>query len=363
MSAPYELFAACVPGLEPLLDAELRELGALAVERRSGGVAFRGHRRVIYRVNLESGLATHVLLRLAHFTATSFEHLERALEAIPWEDVLTGGSARTFRVTAQKSRLYHSGAIAERAERAVAKRIGNNTGEGDAVPIALRLFHDRVQVSLDTSGDPLHRRGYRLTSGPAPLREDLAFALVKASGWDPSTPLVDPLCGTGTIAIEAAGLAARLAPGRQRSFAFERTRLLDQATWADVREASVRAAREPPTVLGRDRDERAIVASRANAKRAGVSPRFEVASLREPLGIDRPEGALVTNPPYGRRIGKGENLVSLYRALGRFAAELPDAWKIAVLCMDRRLGLRVRHDLRTAFLTDAGGVKVRALVR
>ena len=360
MSAPHELFASCAPGLEPLLEAELGALGALDLDRTPGGVRFRGHRRVIYRVNLESGLATHVLVRVASFVARRFDTLEEQLGKIAWERYLTPGVPRRYRVVAKKSRLVHTGAIAERAANAIAKRLRDEATTDDAgVPVHLRFFRDRVQVSVDTSGAPLHRRGYRLDGGPAPLREDLARALVFASGWSTSTPLVDPLCGTGTIPIEAAFFAQQIAPGHLRSFSFEQTPLLDAPTWAEVREASSTAAREGPTILGRDRDPRAIAASRANAARAGVAARFEEASLSAPLEIDAEGGAIVTHPPFGLRMGGKRDLAPLYRALG---AMVPDGWRFALLSADRKLGLRSGRDLRTAFLTDAGGVKVRALV-
>lgn len=359
MTAPNSLFAACAPGLEPLLEAELRALGALEPTRERGGVAFRGHRKVIYRVNLESGLATHVLVRVASFHATHFDALERPLAAIEWERWLAPGVGRRLRVTARKSRLNHTGAIAERAEQAIAKRLGDAPDEEAAVPVHVRLFRDRVQVSIDTSGEPLHRRGYRVRSGPAPLREDLARALVMASGWDPRTPLVDPLCGTGTIPIEAALFAQQIPPGRLRSFAFERTPLFDATTWQAVREAAEAHVREGPPVLGRDRDPSALAASRENADRAGVTISLSEAPLSEPIATDAPAGAVVTHPPFGKRVSKDRDLVPLYRAL---RAVVPPGWRLALLTADRRTGMRAGADLKTVFLTDAGGLKVRALV-
>lgn len=360
MTAPLALFAACAPGLEPLLEAELTALGGLAPEPARGGVSFRGHRRVLYRANLVSGLATHVLARVASFVAPGFDALERELARIAWEEWLTPGVPRAVRASAHKSRLHHTGAIAERALAAIAARLGDSPPEGeDPVPIAIRLVRDRAQVSLDTSGAPLHRRGYRTTSGRAPLREDLARALVIASGWDRRSPLVDPLCGVGTIPIEAALLAEGRPPGGRRAFAFERTPLLDATAWAEVRAAAEAAVREGPPILGRDRDPAAIDASRANAANAGVRASFEVAALSVPITLAGP-GAIVTHPPFGRRLDADRDLGPLYRALG---AAVPEGWSLAILTADRRLGMRAGAALRTAFLTDAGGLKVRALVR
>ncbi|HEY8432607.1 MAG TPA: hypothetical protein VIL20_29755 [Sandaracinaceae bacterium] len=367
MSAPAWIFASCAPGLEPMLAEELASLGALEPRVVPGGVTLRGHRRVIYRANLESGLASHVLVRVASFVADRFDVLERELEAIAWEKWLLPGVPRTVRASAKKSRLHHTGALIERAERAIAARLGDDgAGEGEPVPVALRVERDRVLVSIDTSGSPLHRRGYRVRTTAAPLREDLARALVVASGWDPSTPLVDPVCGSGTIAIEAAALARRLPPGRLRSFAFERTALFDEATWREVRRAALARSlpRAPAPIRASDRDPAAIDAARANAERAGVAGDLSfavspVSELELPTGG---EGALVANPPYGHRLGDRQRLAALYRAIGRRAAERP-GWRLAVLTSERRLGMLVSGELRTAFVTKSGGLGVRALVR
>ncbi len=217
-----------------------------------------------------------------------------------------------------------------------------------------------MQVSIDTSGAPLHRRGYRTTSGPAPLREDLARALVIASGWDRRAPLVDPMCGVGTIPIEAALLAGRRPPNAGRAFAFERTPLLDPPSWAAVRAAAEARATSIPTILGRDRDAAAIEASRANAARAGVDPRFEVGPLSAPFGLDAPAGAVVTHPPFGHRMDGDRDLAPLYRALG---AAVPAGWSLALLCPDRALARRADPRVAAAFTTDAGGLKVTAWCR
>ncbi len=369
MSAPATLFASCLPGLEPLLARELEGLGALEPRPVPGGVGFRGHRRVLHRANLESGVATHVLVRVAGFRAERFEDLERELGAIPWERWLLPGVPRAVRASAHKSRLHHTGALAERAARAIGARLRDAPGEAeDAVPIALRLSRDHATVSIDTSGAPLHRRGYRVRTTAAPLREDLARALLLASGWDPTTPLVDPVCGSGTIAIEAAGLARGLPPGRLRSFAFERTALHDEAAWREVREAALSRAldRAPAPILASDRDAGAIEAARTNAATAGVDG--DVSFAATPLSAldlgavrDRP-GALVLNPPYGHRLGDPDRLAALYRAIGRRAAEL-EGWRVAVLTSERRRGMLVSSELRTAFVTKSGGLSVRALVR
>lgn len=354
-----------------MLARELEGLGALSPRVVPGGVEMRGHRRFIYRANLESGLATHVLVRVGSVVADRFEELERALAELPWETVLTPGIGRRVSASATKSRLHHTGALEERALAAIARRLGDDRREPDpeGVPVALRLVRDRATLSVDTSGAPLHRRGYRLAVSAAPLREDLARALVVASGWDPSTPLVDPFCGAGTLAIEAACLARKLAPGRHRSFAFERTPLFHAPTWEDVRtkaEAAASAHASAPLIAG-DRDPRAIEAAGANAARAGVASDLAlhvsaVSELDLSAVADSPKGLVIANPPYGQRLGDVDALAPLYRALGRRARELPAGWTVAVLTSERRLGMLVSPRLQTAFVTTSGGLKVRALI-
>ena len=345
-------------------------MGALEPVAELGGVAFRGHRAVIHRANLESGLAAHVLVRVGRFTADRFDALERELGALEWAEWLHSGVPRFVRAHAHKSRLHHTGAIEERALRAIAKRLGDGLESPDSsgVPIQVRLVRDRVEVSIDTSGEPLHRRGYRVRSGSAPMREDLARAMILASGWDPQTPLVDPFCGSGTLPIEAAAIARRLAPGRLRSFALERTSLLHPATWARVREeADARALDAAPApILGGDRDAAAIEGARENAALAGVSDdvRFVTASMSElDLGelVGHERGTLVANPPYGHRMGDVKALEALYRALGRRVEGLPPDWRVAVACTRQKLGSRVGRHLETALSLDSGGLSVRVL--
>lgn len=365
MAAPFSLFVSCAPGLEPLLAAELAELGALGPEALAGGVRASGHRRVVYRANLESGLASHVLVRVGAVVATDLGALEHGLSELPWERFLSPGVPRAFRVTARKSRIIHTGAIAERAARAIAVRLRDDRLEPDesGVPVQIRMDHDRATLSIDTSGVPLHRRGYRLSIGKAPLREDLARALVIASGWDRKSPLIDPFCGSGTIGIEAALLARGIPPGAKRGFAFERTALFDETDWKKVRESALeRAQTFSPRILVGDRDASVLDAARDNAERAGVLDALEIvhASVTElPFGSER--ATVVTNPPYGQRLGAKDALAPLYRALGRRVRELPPGSRVALLTSDRRLGMRVSDKLETAFLTQSGGLRVRAL--
>ncbi|MFK7986737.1 MAG: class I SAM-dependent RNA methyltransferase [Sandaracinaceae bacterium] len=364
MVAPHELFVSCAPGLEPLLARELSSLGALSVEAVSGGVRCHGHRALVCEANLRSGLASHVLVRVGRFYATRFSVLERELGELPFERFLTRGVPRSYRITARKSKLIHTGAIAERVARAVAKRLGDQFADPDAegVPVQLRLSRDQVEVSIDTSGEPLHRRGYRLDPGKAPLREDLAHALVVASGWAGEGALVDPLCGSGTIPIEAAMKARGIAPGRNRSFTFEQTELLHPPTWARLREEADARVVDGPPILASDIAPAAVEAARANAERAGVTLALSTAPLSEAAMPETPGAALVTDPPHGRRL-RGD-AGPLYAALGRRIDALPaDAAVAFFTAVDRKKPERLAKGLSSAFVTTAGGMKLRAMVR
>jgi len=373
MTRVLQMFAACAPGLEGMLHDELVALGATHPVRAPGGVAFAGALRDLYRVNLGAGLASHVLLRVARFPSRHVAHLRKRAGAVPWAEVLPAGQPFAVRATSRASKLYHTGAIAERVALAIAETSGAvpaTAPDDAAVSVVVRVLADMVTISIDTSGMPLHRRGYRLETGKAPLREDLARALLLASSWDPATPLVDPMAGAGTIPIEAALLARRLAPGRLREFAIQRTALHDPALLAEVRgEAEARALpRAPAPIFGSDRDAGAVAAARGNAARAGVHDDVELvhAPLRgAPVLCGTPaaaaHGAVVTNPPFGRRVGDVERLGNLYQSFGHLVQRLPPAWRIALCAADRRLALRTGLPLRSAFLTTHGGLKVRAM--
>ena len=225
MSTRLEAFVVAVPGLEPLVLAEVQKLGVRPAHAVRGGVECTVTWPQLFAINVRGRVATRVLVRLRRFKADGFHSLEMGLKAIPWGEWLAADAGVQVSVTADAgSKLYHSGAVEERV-LAVLDR-----PEGDQ-RVFVRVLNDVVTVSLDASGDSLHRRGYRGAAGKAPLRETLAAAVVLGSGWDARSPLVDPFCGSGTIAIEAAMIARRMAPGRHRSFAFQSWPSFDAAAW------------------------------------------------------------------------------------------------------------------------------------
>ncbi len=401
-----EFFAVCAPGLEPFTEAELRALGAGAIRAEPGGVAFRGDLHVLYAANLQSRTATRFLVRLGEFHARDFEQLRRRTARLPFESYLALGASVRITVACSHSRLRHTGAVAERVRQAIGDRLGgeppapgasdpNEQGKRKAArrprndeqvsepkecpsakrpddepqasdeqsnqPLVLvRIVHDRCVVSIDTSGALLHQRGWRKLAGKAPLRETLAAALLVASGWDAVSPLADPFCGSGTIAIEAALLARRLAPGRGRRFAFMDWPGFDAARWSQIladAEAAVLAA--GPAIGASDRDAGAIEAARANADAAGVA--LDIALACRPISDFEPPpgtGWIVSNPPYGVRLRGGGDLRDLHARFGSVLRSRCPGWRVALLCGDRRLVSASGLPLEPAASWRNGGLRV-----
>lgn len=369
-------FAVTAPGLETLCAAELASIGihGKAVE---GGVAWTGDLASVMRANLWSRVASRVLVRVAEFRATAFFELELNAKKIPWKRFVPVGGSVELRVTARKSKLYHTGAIAQRLGDALAKSVKGATAgaskadeDDDAAESIRQLFvvrfaHDVATVSVDSSGVLLHRRGYRQAVAKAPLRETLAAAVLLGSGWDGTTPLTDPMCGSGTIAIEGALIARRLAPGRARDFAFMRWPEFDAAAWEAMR-ADARAReleRAPVAIQGFDRDEGAIAAARANAERAGVAADVQLA-VQPVSAIDDAGGAglVASNPPYGVRVGEAERLRNLYAQLGNVLRDKRPGWRLALLSANPQLERQTQVMLESRFATSNGGIPVRLVV-
>lgn len=372
-AAALDCWAVTHPGVEAVTAGELARLGLDPGDTEPGGVAFRASAETLARANLHLRTASRVLVRLGEFKAISFADLERRSRRLPWNTVVAPGARVRFRVTSRKSRLYHQDAIAERLVRSVAGAMpgvdaqpgGTDEGSADEQLFVVRFFRDRCTVSADSSGELLHRRGYRLASGKAPLRETLAAAMLLAIGWDASTPLIDPLCGSGTIPIEAALIAGNIAPGLRRRFACERWPLGAGVDWQALRaQARTRERAAAVVVAGSDRDAGAIDAARSNAERAGVAAaaRFEARALS---AVDVPEhgpGWIVTNPPYGARIGERAPLRDLYARLGQLTRGRFAGWRLAALVATPGLAAHLGLPLEERFVTSNGGIRVRLAV-
>jgi putative N6-adenine-specific DNA methylase len=375
---PFRLFAVAAPGLEPLLRDELTAIGVQG-RLMPGGVEFDGSAKDMYRANLHSAIASRVLVRCAEFRVTNFAQLERFAARVPWNRWLSSQPV-SLRVTCRKSRLYHSDAVAERVARAMDRRpetvvdAGDEDAAADAVDrqlFVVRLDHDVCSISADSSGELLHRRGYRMAIGKAPLRETLAAAMLRAVGWPGEGagglrgPLVDPFCGSGTIAIEGACRARGIPPGSSRCFAFESWPTHDPALWDRLRQdARARVLPSCPVVIrASDRDAGAIEAARANADRAGVTAdiTFEqraISAIEPPPSV----GWVITNPPYGARARGGADLRDLYARFGSILRVGFAGWHLAMLAADPRLAGQVGLGrLRCVFSTTNGGIAVQYL--
>ena len=354
----HHALAVTPPGVEELSAEELRALGVRVRRAFRGGVEFSANDRELYAANLWCRTVTRVLVRVARFVAPGFADLERELAAVPWERWVPAGATPTVRVSSTASRLYHTDAVAERVAAAA------GTGASPGPLVVVRLVHDRVIVSVDSSGAPLHQRGWHLERGEAPLRETLAAATLLASGWRPGAPLVDPYCGSGTIPLEAALMAEARPPGAGRRFGFEDWPSFAPGTWAAVR------ASPPPVppgddapLQGSDRDASAVAAARANAARAGASGavRFSVAAVAQAAPVGHGPGFLVCNPPYGKRSAAGD-VRGVYAQLGAVARERFDGWTVALLVADARAARAAGLPFTERLRTVNGGIPAHVLV-
>jgi len=368
-------FVITVPGLEGLIALELRYLGVLGAEQderspvESGGVAFNGGLDELYRANLHLRTASRVIVRLGDFYAAAFSELRKKAGRLAWERYLRPGQPVRLHVTCHKSRLYHSDAVAERVAGAIGDRLGRPTpilkpveSEDDRPPqlVIVRLLNDHCTVSVDTSGALLHRRGYRLATAKAPLRETLAAGMLLASGWEVQSPLIDPFCGSGTIAIEAALMRGGFPPGIKRRFTFMDWPGYEPQRWeALLAEVQPNADTDLPPIQASDRDAGAIEIARANAERAGVTDCIEFA-CQAISAIQPTEGPgwVVTNPPYGLRVSEGKDLRNLYAQLGNVLRRSYLGWQAAILCSDKSLLAQTGLKLDMSFETVNGGVKV-----
>lgn len=375
----YRLFAVTAPGLEPYTAAELTALGLSPLppvsisgpgeaKEESGGLEFEASTTDLFRTNLLLRTANRIIYRLGEFTAVSFPELRKKAARLPWETVLKPGQPVAIRVTCHKSKLYHSDGVAERVAGAISDTLGkvspvqkfNETVSPLPQLILVRFHHDACTISVDTSGELLHRRGYRLETAKAPLRETLAAGLLMAAGWDAASPLLDPFCGSGTITIEAALMARRIAPGKNRQFAFMDWPDFDEKKWKHVlsRAASLEIQSHVP-ILASDRDAGAIQIAQKNAERAGVLDQITF-DTRAVSAVEVPPstGWLVTNPPYGVRVSPDRDLRDLYARLGDVLRTQCPGWNAGILCNSDVLMGQTHLPIKEKIRLINGGIPV-----
>lgn len=379
----HSCYAVTAPGLERLTAGELASAGAVVDAIEPGGVAFTAAPGVLYAANLQVRTASRIVVRVARFHARSFAELEQRARAVRWERWVPAGGAAHFRVTSHKSRLYHQDAVAQRLERVVAAAVPGARpvrapSEADALDddvstlpgaqrFLVRLVDDELTLSVDSSGGLLHRRGYRLASAKAPIRETLAAAMLLALEWDGTAPLVDPMCGSGTIPIEAALLARRIPPGWRRRFAFENWPEFKPSVWGYVRGEAEKAIleRAATAIVAADRDAGAVEACIANAERAGVAGDLSFRraaltnTLSDPEVTGLPPGLVLTNPPYGVRVGESGHLRDLYASLGNALRGPLAAWSLGFVTSDPALAAATGLPVEPGLDTVTGGLRIR----
>ena len=312
------------------------------------------------RANLNLRGASRVLARFASFRSFNLSQLEKQTRTLEWNTLLATNTPVRVDVTTRKSKIYHAGASKERIEKAINERIGTTVAD-DSIKILVRIEDNLCTFSIDTSGDPLHQRGHKEAVGKAPMRETLAALFLRASGFDGTEPVLDPMCGSGTFVLEAAEIACNLKPGRSRDFAFERLATFMPDRWAELR-SDLAPTETSIHFHGSDRNAGAISNAEANAARADVAQNcsFTQASISDLLPPDGPPGLVILNPPYGARIGDKKKLYALYGALGSTLKTRFKGWRVAIITTDSELartsGLPFNN---TSAPIPHGGLKVR----
>lgn len=335
---PFEIFLVCPPGLEPFLCKEAEEMGFPDPAAVPGGVTFLGGWPEVWRANLELRGAVRVLARIGTFMAFHLAQLDKRARKFPWGDVLRPDVPVKVQVTCKASKIYHAKAATQRIETALTESHGITLSAEAEMVIKVRLLDNQVTISLDTTGEALHRRGHKEAVGKAPLRENMAAMFLRQMEFDGSMPVVDPMCGSGTFVIEAAEIAAGLQPGRSRSFAFENLASFDRDAFETLRRD---ASGVTPEVrfYGSDRDQGAVAMATANAARAGVAEWCTfachgAAEVRPPEG---PPGLVMVNPPYGGRIGNKKLLYALYGSFGQTMKEHFQGWRVGMVTSEPAL--------------------------
>ncbi len=333
----FEIFLVATPGLEGPLCAEARAKGFEA-KTVPGGVSLKGGWPEVWRANLVIRGASRILARIGTFRALHLAQLDKRAHKLAWGDVLRRDVPFRVEVSCKSSRIYHSGAAAQRIERAIQEQLGAPSSPDAEVCIKARIEDDLCTIGVDTSGQPLHKRGHKEAVAKAPMRETMAALFLRQCGFDSTQPVVDPMCGSGTFVIEAAEIAAGLEPGRSRHFAFEQFATFDRAAWQRLR-GTASATTPAARFYGSDQDAGAIRMSRANAERAGVAgmTEFQQHSIEDLLAPAGPPGLVIVNPPYGDRIGDKALLTSLYRSLGQTLTTRFAGWRVGLVTSEASL--------------------------
>lgn len=351
-STNERFFAPCPRGLETVLADELRELGARNPATTAGGVHFEGSWAICYRANLESRLASRILWRVGAAPYRVEQDIYNAAHQLPWQSWFTPRRTIKIKVSAQHCPLKSLDFVTLRIKDAVCDRMRLSAGRRPNIDtktpdmlIAAFLDHDHCTFYLDTSGDPLFKRGWRKSAAEAPLRENLAAGILRLAGWPKEMTLFDPMCGAGTFAIEAALMARRIAPGIKRRFAFEKFQHFNERAWRSLRDSSraQQLSTCPVSILATDCDKQVLDAAAANLEAAGVASSVHLAQgdlLDQPAPAE--VGVLLTNPPYGLRVGAEPELTTLYPRIGDWLKQRFIGWTAYFFTADMRFPTLLR---------------------
>lgn len=343
-----ELIATATFGLEAVVKREIEALGYKILKTEDGKVTYMGDERAIVRSNLWLRSADRVLLKMAEFKALEFEELFQQTKAVAWEELIPIDGKFTVTGTSVKSKLHSVPACQKIVKKAIVERLKDFYGielfeeTGAEYTVKATLLKDRVTLTVDTSGTGLHKRGYRVMDVAAPIKETLAAAMVQLSFWKAGRVLVDPCCGSGTIPIEAAMIGRNIAPGLNRNFASEKWEYIKAEIWKEERKKAFSEIdyNKNLNIYGFDIDKRAVAAAKENAMEAGVDDciEFMKADVKKlsPIGSN---GIIITNPPYGERIGEKEEIKKIYESYMRFFTDNPD-WSLFVITTDKELEMK-----------------------
>ena len=361
----YQFFATCPRGLEALLVDELSSNKAHKILATDGGVSFEGDLETMYRVNLHSRIATRVLSRVGQGTYTTEEDIYKATFKLQWPSWFKVSQTIRVKVTGVKCPLKSLDFVTLRIKDAVCDRFREEgalrpsvSARDPDVRIHAYLTQNQYQLYLDTSGAPLYQRGFRDVSVIAPLRENLAAGIIMLSGWKPGTAFLDPMCGSGTFLIEAAMMAVNQPPGLKRGFGFQKLKSFDETLWKKIETEAIAKMKpiEFLEIYGSDMDLRTVRVARHNLKVAGLE---EVAKVMQSdfikLEPPRSEGVLVTNPPYGKRLGEDEDLKEVYPVWAKHMKESFGGWDTYFLTADLEMpkDMRLKPSKKTPLFNGA----------
>lgn len=369
-----KMFLVVPPGLEDLAKTEIADEmqnKKLVYQPLQEELTFEVDLQNLLNANIHLRIPNRILIRLGDFRATNFPELVKKASRLNWEDYLSPNTSISIRTTCKKSKLYHSDAVSQRIHSAIQDRIHQKVNlqkinledesENNVQIIVVRIIDDQVEISIDSSGTPLYKRGYRLAVTKAPLRENLAAAMLLASKWNRQDALIDPFCGSGTIPIEAALMKKNLPPGNSRNFIMEQWPIFKKkmkilTRFQPVENTSVGEI----NIFGSDRDAGAIKISGENCQRANVSGtiQWSINAISDMPRFSQP-GWIVTNPPYGERISANTDLRNLYAQFGNILRKEYAGWKVLFLCSDPNLIYQTQLDVKPIIHFSNGGINVK----